>query len=138
MLRAVIDTNVLFTGLTSRGPSAEVVDAWVLRRFVPCVSTALALEYEATLTDKLGDMKRPHAMGALQALLDRAEFVPISTRIRPLSPDADDDRIIECAWAAGGCLVTMNRRDLIVAEQVLGILVVSPADFLKLIEENAP
>lgn len=110
----------------------------MLRRFVPCVSTALALEYEATLTNKLGDTKRPHAMGALQALLDRAEFVPISTRIRPLSPDADDDRIIECARAAGGCLVTMNRRDLIVAEQVLGILVVSPADFLKLIEENAP
>jgi predicted nucleic acid-binding protein len=138
MLRAVIDTNIVFTGLTSRGPCGDVMDAWVGRRFLPCVSTALALEYEATLTNKLGDRKRPHALGALQALLDRAEFIPISTRIRPLSPDADDDRIIECAWSAGAPLVTLNRRDLAIAEQVLGIPVISPTEFLKRMEEVAP
>ena len=48
MLRAVVDTNVLFEGLTSRGDAANVLDRWVARDFVPCVSTALALEYDLT------------------------------------------------------------------------------------------
>jgi hypothetical protein len=45
MLRAVVDTNVLFEGLTHLGPAAEVIDAWVAGEFQPCVSTAaLALD----------------------------------------------------------------------------------------------
>ena len=46
MLRAVIDTNILFEGLTRVGACSEVVDAWDGLEFVPCVSTALALEYD--------------------------------------------------------------------------------------------
>ena len=50
VVRAVIDTNVLFEGLTRTGAAASVVDAWVSRRFQPCISTALALEYQEVLS----------------------------------------------------------------------------------------
>lgn len=46
MRRAVIDTNVLLEGITRKADAGRVIDAWANRRFVPCVSTALALEYE--------------------------------------------------------------------------------------------
>jgi len=85
MRRAAVDTNVLFEGLTKRGPSGCVVEAWTARAFVPCVSTALALEYEEVLTNKLGATKRPYARKALQALLVRAEFISVRRRLRPLS-----------------------------------------------------
>ncbi len=49
-MRAVVDTNVLVEGLEKMGPCGQVIDLWVARQFVPCVSTALALEYEAVLT----------------------------------------------------------------------------------------
>ena len=87
MIRAVIDTNVLFSGLTALGTDARLMDAWVERRFVPCVSTALALEYQATLLSKLNPRRRGLAAGALQALLDRSEYVPIHFSYRPASPD---------------------------------------------------
>lgn len=136
MLRAVIDTNVLFTGLTRRGPDADIVDAWVARRFVPCVSAALGYEYLEVLSKKLGPVKRDHALGAVQALLDRAEFVPIWTRVRPLSRDPDDDFVIECALNVNAILVTQNLRDLIVARQALGVPVHTPSDFMTNLEAH--
>jgi predicted nucleic acid-binding protein len=54
VIRAVVDTNVLFEGLTRLGTGAEVIDAWVDRRFQPCVSTALALEYQDVLRGSYG------------------------------------------------------------------------------------
>lgn len=50
MLYAVIDTNVLFEGLTkSDGACGLIVDAWLNGIFVACVSNALALEYTLVL-----------------------------------------------------------------------------------------
>lgn len=133
MLRAVVDTNVLFEGLSRRGPSGSVVDAWVAGRFVPCASTALALEYEEVLTDRFGDRRRASVLLALQALLDRVEWIPILHRTRPHSVDPDDDFVIECAHAAGAAIVTRNLGDLKVA-QTLGVAVLTPEEFLARLE----
>ena len=120
MIRAVIDTNILFEGLSNRGPCGKVLDAWVARRFVPCVSTALALEYEEVLANKFSALRRESVLAALQARLTRAEYVPIISRVRPMSPDPDDDFVIECAYNAGALLVTHNTREF---ERVAGLRV---------------
>lgn len=126
----MVDTNVLFEGLTRQGDSAVLVNAWVSGRFLPCVSLALALEYEEVLGNKLGPGKRRLAMPALQALLARAEFVPILYSVRPMSPDPDDDFVIDCAFNAGAQIVTHNLKDFRGAEEALGIGVVSPTEFI--------
>lgn len=82
-MRITVDTNILFEGLTRLGPCSRIVDAWVARKFVACVSTTLALEYEAVLGTKLARDKRRYALGALAALLDRAEYIPVTIRLRP-------------------------------------------------------
>ncbi len=133
-MRAVVDTNVLFEGLTTLGACSAVVDAWVARRFTPCVSVALALEYEEVPTNKLRPARGRQALAALQALLDRAEFVPIHFLTRPLSPDADDDFVIECAFNASAPIVTRNLCDLRVAEEALRIAVLTPEAFIKALE----
>ncbi len=130
MLRAVIDTNILFEGLTKAGSCSDVVDAWVGKEFVPCVSTALALEYEEVLTNKLGPAKSKHGTGALQALLNRAEWIPIYRRVRPVSGDPDDDFVLECAFNGSALVVTRNLKDLKVGEEVLGLQVWSPEQFI--------
>lgn len=135
MIRAVIDTNILFEGLSNRGPCGEVLDAWVARRFVPCVSTALALEYEEALANKFSARRRDTVLAALQALLTRAAYVPIISRVRPMSPDPDDDFVIECAYNAGALLVTHNTRDLKIAETALGIPVLGASVLLDRLTE---
>jgi len=134
MVRAVIDTNVLFEGLTKLGACAQIVDAWVNRRFTPCVSTALELEYEEVLVGKLGPEKRKVAMGALVALLNHANYTPVTALVRPRSRDPDDDFVIECAYNGKAAIVTRNVRDLDVAKEALGLDVMTPEEFLAELE----
>ena len=129
----MVDTNVLFEGLTHQGPCGDVVDAWVAGRFTPCVSTAVALEYEEVLSNKLARSKRKTALEALPALLSRAEYVPVYIRVRPMSPDPDDDFVIECAVNARAVIVTRNVKDLRIARASLGIPVYEPQVFLNLL-----
>ena len=111
MLRAVIDTNVVLEGLTGKGEAGRVMDAWVRRAFVPCASTSLALEYEAVLLRRFPEQRHLMVQAALQALLNRAEYIPIHFQLRPTSPDPGDDFVVECAFNARAVLVTRNTRD---------------------------
>ena len=130
MLRAVIDTNVLVEGLTLRGESGGVVEAWRDRGFQPCVSTALALEYEEVLLRRFPPDRHADVLAALQALLDRSEYVPIFLKLRPASPDPDDDFVLECAFNAQATLVSRNAKDLEGPCATLKIDYLDPCGFL--------
>lgn len=138
VLRAVVDTNVVFEGLTHLGPAAQVVDAWVANEFAACVSTALALEYQDVLGRKLGTVKSEQALMALQALLARAEYVPIHYYYRPASPDPGDDFVVECALNGRALLVTSNLRDFQEPARELGLVAIAPAEFVRLLTEVKP
>lgn len=137
MIRAVVDTNVLFEGLTHLGPAAEVVDAWVSRRFLPCVSTALALEYQDVLSRKLKPTRSEKSLMALQALLVRCEYVPIYYTYRPASRDPGDDFVVDCVLNSRSLLVTSNVRDFVEASQKLGFQILQPSEFVVLLGKEA-
>ncbi len=136
MQRAVIDTNVLVEGLTLRGESGGVVEAWRDRGFQPCVSTALALEYEEVLLRRFPLNRHFDVPAALQALLDRAEYVPIFFNLRPTSPDPDDDFVLECAFNAQAALVSRNARDLEEPCATLKIDYLDPTGFLSRLQSK--
>jgi predicted nucleic acid-binding protein len=138
MIRAVVDTNVLFEGLTHFGPSADVMDAWVAGDFQPCVSTALALEYQDVLGRKLRPVRGEAALMALQALLARSLYVPIRFSYRPASTDPGDDLVIDCVLNSRSVLVTSNVRDFREPARQFGFVVMRPPEFLHLIEETKP
>ncbi len=135
-MRAVVDTNVLVDGLGRRGPCGQVVDLWVGNRFEPCVSTALALEYEAVLTRGRTNEQQERMRKVLQALLARARFVPIMLTYRPQSPDPADDMVIDCVMNGQAALVTSNARHFRAASRTLGFSLLSPEDFVAAFEEE--
>jgi predicted nucleic acid-binding protein len=132
----VIDTNVVFEGLTHLGASAGVLDAWVEGQFQPCVSTALALEYRSVLARKLRPLRGEKALMALQALLVRSEYVPIYFSYRPASSDPGDDLIVDCVMNSRSLLITNNVRDFLAASRELGFTLLRPAAFVRLIREE--
>jgi predicted nucleic acid-binding protein len=136
VIRAVIDTNVLFEGLTHLGPSATVVDAWIARSFRPCVSTALALEYQDVLARKLVPSRGEAALMALQALLSRCEYVPIYYSYRPASRDPGDDFVVDCVLNSHSILVTQNVKDFASASRELGFQVFRPSEFLTVLAKG--
>ena len=136
-LRAVIDTNVVFEGLTSQGgASGLVIDAWLAGLFQPCVSNALAYEYADVLSRKLNPNRWQKIKPVLGKLLLDADFIPIYYMWRPSSPDPADEHFIDCAMNAGSLLVTWNMKDFKTARASLGLQVMSPVEFLNFLVEQ--
>jgi predicted nucleic acid-binding protein len=134
----VVDTIVLIAGLRRSGPAGAVLDAWVERRFQPCVSTALALEYEEVLVWKLGEARRESGLRALQALLARSEYVPVWFTDRPTSPDPADDLVVDCVVNSRAILVTDNLRHFRGPSRELGFRMLRPVEFIELLKEKDP
>jgi len=63
-------------------------------------------------------------------LLAQARSVPVYFSWRPMSPDPGDNHVIDCAMNAGVPVVTANVRDFRLAQQTLGLVVLTPVDFV--------
>jgi predicted nucleic acid-binding protein len=131
MLQAVIDTNVVFEGVTTQGSAPGlIVEAWLNQLFVACVSNALAYEYTDVLARKLAPRRWRQLQPVVGMLLARARFVPVYFSWRPMSPDPGDDHVIDCAMNAGVPVVTANVQDFCLAQETLGLIVLPPVDFV--------
>ena len=129
--RAVIDTNIIFEGLTKQGgASSLIIEAWLAGLFHACVSNSLAYEYVEVLSRELSEARWQKIQPVLGTLLAQAEFVTIYYSWRPISPDPGDDHVIDCAMNAGVPVVTLNVRDFLRAARELGLEVITPLEFV--------
>ncbi len=137
-IRAVIDTNVVFEGLTRKGGACGlVIDAWRAGLFTVCISNALAYEYDDVLSRKFSRTRWNETKPILTELVgDRTEFVKVWFVWRPVSPDPGDDHVIDCAMNARAAVVTANTRDFREAVKTLGLKVMSPVKFLELLTNS--
>lgn len=131
LLHVVIDTNVIFEGLTKQGCAASlVIDTWLAGLLVVHVSNALAYEYEDVLSRKLSESRWYKLQPILGTLLSYAHFTTIYYTWRPNSPDPGDDLVIDCAMNAGAIVITSNIRDFENAKQSLGLQVMTPTQLV--------
>lgn len=130
--RVVLDTNVVFEGLTKRsGLCGGIVDAWFHNLICVCISDALGYEYVDVLSRKLSPQRFASAKTPLAVLFDMAELVTIYYRWRPSSHDLGDELVIDCAMNANAIVVTSNIRDFRLAQQSLNLQVMTPKEFVK-------
>jgi predicted nucleic acid-binding protein len=112
MSRVVVDTNVVFEGLTERGGAAGlIIDAWLAGLLPVYVSNGLAYEYADVLSRKLSEARWQRLKPVLGTLLSKARFV-----------------VIYCAMNAGATVITSNVRDFETARQALGLRVMTPVE----------
>ena len=131
LLRIVVDTNVVFEGLTKQGgASGLIVDAWLAGLLVVCVSNALAYEYDDVLSRRLSKKRWSQLRPVLGHLLSVARYTNIYFSWRPTSPDTGDDLVIDCAMNASAIVVTSNIRDFRSAKESLGLRVLSPVQIV--------
>lgn len=137
MQSIVFDTSVLVAGLRSReGASNQLLMRVADEELVPCVSTALFLEYE----DALNRTEFLTATGLsardvnrfLSGFAAASQPVEIHFRWRPQLSDPNDEFVLEAAVNAGRVpLVTHNIRDFVVATRQFDISVYTPGQFLR-------
>lgn len=137
MIRAVIDTNVLVAAMRSRnGASFALLSLVGDERWAPAVSSTLLLEYEEVC---LREARRSGLSDWIaEAIIDRitaaSSLHSIHFRLRPQLKDPDDEFVLELAAASQAeFLVTHNIRDF-QGSDAFGVRVVTPKDFLRILE----
>ena len=139
-IRVVFDTSVLVAAARSRqGASFALVSALPAPNFQICLSVGLYAEWQDVLTrpENLPPGRTAaDALAFLRYLAGQAHLQEIHFLWRPTLPDADDDMLLELAFAAG-CrhIVTYNVKDFQGSER-FGIIAVTPRDFLNLVREK--
>ncbi len=137
-IRVVIDTNVLFEGLTKQGGiEGLIIEAWLVGLIEVVVSDALAYEYADVLSRKLSPQRWSTLKFVLAKLLKTAQFTPVYYTWRPSSPDPSDDLVIDCGMNGNAMIITSNIRDFTRAKQELGLQVITPSELaIKLINNE--
>jgi predicted HicB family RNase H-like nuclease len=136
-LRFVVDTNVIFEGLTKTGGAPGLlIEAWLAGLYHACVSNSLAYEYVDMLYRKLSMTRWQRLQPVVGALLSQARFVTAYYAWRPISVDPGDDHVIDCAMNAGAAVVTWNVRDYRAAQQGLGLVVRTPVEAVTRLAEE--
>jgi len=136
-LRFVIDTNVVFEGLTKQGSaSGLLIDSWLANLFQPFATNALAYEYADVLTRKLSPHRLQKIFPVLQNLLAATDFVPVYYTWRPIANDSGDDHIVDCAMNTNASVVTWNLRDFRTAQAQLGLSLLTPVQAVQRLAER--
>lgn len=132
-MRIVIDTNVVFEGLTRKGGACGlIIDAWRAELFTVCISDSIAYEYDDVLSRKLSEQRWDEIKPVLAHWVgEHSEFVRIWFSWRPASPDPGDDHIIDCAMNVRAIVITYNVRDFEKAVKTLGLRVMTPLKFIE-------
>ena len=137
-LRVVLDTNVIFEGLTKQaGVCGMLMDAWEVGLVTVCVSNTLLHEYNDVLARKLSARRYVDVVTLLDQLLDRSiEWIHVYYTWRPMSRDPGDDHVIDCAMNGNAIVVTSNLRDFRRAREQLGLQILRPIELLERLLEN--
>ena len=132
----MLDTSVLIAALRSNhGAAAEVLRLVLGQEVTLLLDYKLVCEYRdvAFRPEHLAVTGRTQneVEEVVSALESVAEGVLVLTRLRPLSPDPDDDMVVDVAINGhADILLTQNIKDLQVAER-FGIRTLTPGDFLE-------
>jgi putative PIN family toxin of toxin-antitoxin system len=127
-MRVVLDTSVVVAGLrSSSGASSALLNQLADHKFIGAASPALFLEYEEVL-------KRAEHL--LSWAVVEEFLAELAALIEPL-PDPDDEMVLEAAINGHAeAIVTHNRRDFAAASIRFGIAVLSPGEFLTLLQQE--
>jgi putative PIN family toxin of toxin-antitoxin system len=135
-VRAVIDTNVLLSGLLWRGTPHALIELVRIGTLTLVSSPALLTELAAVIArPKFQLVLARSSTNAEQMLADLrrlAEIVDPPPLPAPISRDPDDDAVLALAVASQADLIISGDADLLVLGVYAGIPIVAPARALEI------
>jgi len=135
-LCVVLDTNLLVGYLLTQGKTiTRIIDYWENGDIIVVVSPAIVEELaEVVQRPRL----RQHMTGDPQVIINLLLSDAIQTRgdlaFPGASRDPKDDKFLACAVEGEAAYLVSGDEDLLSLKQFRDVLIVSPADFVRLIE----
>ena len=100
----VIDTNCLVQMISKHSPYRKIWDAFLGKQFVLCVSNEILEEYQEIL-EKQTTTEIAENVVLLLINQRNVRFVDPHFRLRIITADPDDDKFVDCAFAAGADVI---------------------------------
>ncbi len=142
MTPTALDINVLLSALIgSQGPSRRIVLAWQADRFTHVTSDPIIARFEAKLTDPELVRRFPFLPAAgrdlVPALRTKTTLVPLdAAAIIPVTGDPEDDAVLATARLGGAGYLVTGDGGLLALGAHEGVTIVSPRQFLELLEAD--
>jgi len=134
--KIIIDTNVVFSALRSlNGASNKLMALVGTKKFRPCVSVPLILEYEEVLLRSSERFGKARIEQYLDYICYASEHIQIHFLWRPFLKDSDDDMLLELAVAAEADYIVTYNIDDFQGIQKFKVEAIRPQQFLQIIGE---
>lgn len=137
-VRAVLDTNVLISGLVAgQGPPRQVLDAWLEGRYTLVTSLYLVEELTHVLSyPRIAERLRldeEEIEAILVALLSQTEVTSGQLCLPGVTRDPKDDAVVACAREGEADYIVSGDQDLLVLGEYEGIRVITPRQFAEIL-----
>jgi len=135
-MKAVLDTNVLISGVISTGVTHDVLVSGFRGGYEMIVSVATLTEFRATLLKYPGKfhMDEADVQQEVETVRYFAEFVDPAESIIAVEEDPDDDKFLEAAVAGNVDYVVSGDQHLLELGSFRGIEIVDPRTFYELLD----
>ncbi|MBN1656967.1 MAG: putative toxin-antitoxin system toxin component, PIN family [Anaerolineae bacterium] len=137
-LRALLDTNVLVSGLIGRaGPPRELLDAWLDGCYILVTSLYQVQELNHVLSspriaERLA-VTGPELDTILATMLSQAEVVVAQLDLSGVTRDPKDDPLVAAAVLGEVDYLVSGDQDLLVLEEYEGVKVTTPGEFVEIL-----
>lgn len=133
-MRIVADTNLLIASVFWNGAPYDIVQLALDNRFEIITSTPILNEVRNVLKDpKEGfELSEQEIDDIVNCILGYAMVVEPVAEVSVVR-DAKDNHIISCALAAKAEYIVTRDKDILVLKNFVGIKMIKPEDFLKLL-----
>ena len=134
MNRLVVDTNVLVSSFLGTGPPRQILHRIRDGQDLLCLSAPILTEYLAVL--RRGGVSDALLLSLLDLLRDPERVLVVEPRIRValIHDDPQDNMFLECALAATAGFIISGDRHLRKIAAFRGIPILSPREYLRLVE----
>jgi len=140
-LRAVVDTNVLISGLfgIKNSPSFQILKAIRAQKII-LVTSPVILEEVGDVVNrerivKLTKMSPVERAGFMDMLIERCDVTAGKQPAGQVGRDIKDDKFLACAVEAKADYLVTGDEDLLVLKEYEGIKIVTPREFLGILSK---
>ena len=128
-MRAVLDTNVLISGLIWRGNAYQCVQAAEAGLYEFVAAEEIFVELYEKLIGKFGNTSE-EARASIEGLRKLAMLVSLVGQSGWVRDDPDDDKFVEAAIVGNADVIVSGDHHLLQLRSLQGIDVLSPRQFL--------
>lgn len=142
MIRAVLDTNVIVSGLISYEsagvPPSRILRAWTGGRFTALTSGPILAEVERALVKQYFLTRIPleKRTAFVTTLRTESESVVLSVHVAGVATHPEDDLVLATAASARADYLVTGDRQLLRLGSFEGVSIISPADFLIVLDRE--